>query len=50
MDVSRQAKPIVPDRYMQPLAADQMQEVLEPCFAAVWSELDESTTNNICRR
>ena len=50
MAISKSDKPVVPDRYMQALAADQMQEVLEPCFAAIWSELEDSATKALCQR
>lgn len=50
MNITKQARLAVPNAYMRPLAADQLQEVVEPCFAAVWSELDENTTKSLLER
>ena len=50
MGISKQPKPVVPEKYMPALAADRMLEEVEPHFAAVWSELDGNWTQALVSR
>lgn len=50
LNISKLPKPAVPEKYMQPLAADRMLEDVEPHVAAVWSELDSNMTQALLFR
>lgn len=50
MGISKQPKPVLPEKYMPALAADRMLEEVEPHVAAVWSELDANWTQALLSR